>query len=118
VRPPRVTPGVSQTRNDMSDWLFRDPENTAVFTTRQVVDDGAPILRVSHDADDDSWQFHAAGTPRLADARILALREVIDLDPSVAALADLPPGWVAVRASPHTPWVRQKKDLAFDEQAG
>jgi len=102
----------------MSDWRFRDAENTAVFTTRQVVEVGAPILRVSHDADDGSWQFHTGGTPSSKDARILALREVVDLDPSVTILADLPLGWVAVRTHPQAAWERHRKDGAFDEEAG
>ncbi len=102
----------------LNDWPFRDSENTAVFTTRHVVDDGAPILRVSHDADDGSWQFHTGGTPSAKDARILALREVVELDPSVARLADLPPGWVAVRSGVGAAWERHEKVVSFDEGAG
>ena len=74
----------------MNDWPFRDAENTAVLTTLQVLEHRAPILRVSHDADDGCWQFHAAGTSQTNDARVLALREIVDLDPSVIELADLP----------------------------
>lgn len=37
-------------------WRFFEPQNQAVFTTRPVLDDGLPILRVVHDADGD-WQF-------------------------------------------------------------
>lgn len=102
----------------MNDWPFREAENTAVLTTRHVVDDGAPILRVSHDADDGSWQFHTGVVPSTKDARILALREVVELDSSIAGLADLPLGWVAVRSDVGEPWERHEKGRAVDEAAG
>jgi hypothetical protein len=36
----------------MDSWRFADPPNTAAITTRPVLEQGAPILRVAHDADD------------------------------------------------------------------
>src|SRR4051794_14128998 len=41
----------------MDDWPFANPPDVAAITTRQVVHGGEPILLVSHDADDGSWQF-------------------------------------------------------------
>jgi hypothetical protein len=38
-------------------WPFDDSPNVAVITTRQVTEDNAPILLVSHDEEDGSWQF-------------------------------------------------------------
>ena len=86
------------------DWPFEDPENTAVFTTRQVLE-GAPIVRVSHDEDDGAWQFHTEAPPRETDARLIALSEAVELDPSLLELAGLPVGWVATRAAPGAPWM-------------
>jgi hypothetical protein len=43
------------------------------------------------------------------DALVLALSEIVDLDPSVAALASLPAGWYAYRESPHDPWIRKPR---------
>jgi hypothetical protein len=99
-------------------WPFDDARKTAVITTRQVLEDGEPILRVSRDSDDGGWQFHTAGAPSTADARVLSLDEIVDLDPTVAEQADLPLGWVAVRTGAGNPWIRFKKVETSDETAG
>ena len=39
------------------DFPFDDAPNTAVITCCHILDHGAPILHVSHDADDGMWQF-------------------------------------------------------------
>lgn len=97
----------------MSDtWPFADPPNTAVFTTRSVLEGGEPILRVTHDQDDSGWQFHAGRQPMIRDAMIVALEEVVEHDPSVAQLADLEIGWVATRESVDAPWRRQPREEA------
>ena len=33
-------------------WRFADPENAAVITLKQIVNEGEPILHVTHDSDD------------------------------------------------------------------
>ena len=88
------------------DWPFDDPPNLAVITTRQVTELGIPILFVSHDADDGGWQF-LTGEPSLEeDARVVALRRIWTLDPSVGELADLPLGWQASRGTAVDTWRR------------
>ena len=90
----------------MKQWPFADPENVAVFTTRSIVRDKQPILLVTHDADDGSWQFHEGGTPEPRDAMIVSLREMYLIDPTIAQLTDLPLGWHAWRRVPGDPWQR------------
>ena len=41
---------------------FSEPENTAVITCCHIIDNGADILYVSHDAEDGMWQFLCGGT--------------------------------------------------------
>jgi hypothetical protein len=60
------------------------------FTTRQVIEGAEPILHVTHDFDDHGWQF-LGGDAREEDAKIIALHEAVELDPSVLQLADLLP---------------------------
>ena len=36
-------------------WPFDEATNVAAFTTARVVEDGYPILQVSHDDDDGAW---------------------------------------------------------------
>jgi hypothetical protein len=91
----------------METWPFDEPENVATLTLRQVTHGGQPILLVSHDADDGMWQFLTGGPFDVADAMIVGLREVYQIDPSIGQLADLPPGWQAWRSAADQPWQRQ-----------
>ena len=92
-------------------WPFDQPRNCAVFTTRKVLEGAEPILHVTHDFDDHGWQF-LGGDARGEDAKIIALHEAVELDPSVLQLADLPSGWHAWRDSIDSPWRREALDDA------
>jgi hypothetical protein len=92
----------------MNSWPFENSPNTAVFTSRQVLE-GAPILHVTHDADDGSWQFHSGGSVTSDDARIVGLGWICRQDPTLLELADLPEGWKADRARVGAPWQREAK---------
>lgn len=87
-------------------WPFADPPNVAVFTTTAVVKGGKPILHVTHDDEDGAWQFHTGQAVDAGEAMIVALREIVKRDPSVALLADLPCGWIATRDSVTSEWRR------------
>ena len=91
----------------MTEWMFEDPRNVAVVTTRSIVRDSAWIAHVSHDAD-GSWQFHdsAPGEPRAEDAMVVALSSMVLRDSTLNELADLPEGWRAWRDGPAAPWQR------------
>ncbi len=90
-----------------ADWSFNDAPDTPVLTTRQVVEDRCPVSFVVHDADDGSWQFLTSqGGFSPDDAVVLTLGEMVALAPDLAALADLAPGWIAVRPEPGVPWQR------------
>jgi hypothetical protein len=88
-------------------WPFRDGRNTAVFTTRDFLEEGKPILLVTHDQDDGTWQFHTGETFPASEAKVAALDEIIFRDPSIVELADLPLGWSAIRDTTTSPWKRQ-----------
>ena len=90
----------------LDSWQFAPPRNCAVLTTHQVLEREEPILHVTHDSDDHGWQFHGS-EPRAEDAKVIALEEAVELDPSVWQLADLPPGWHAWRSSVEEPWIRE-----------
>ena len=89
-----------------ADWPFDQPRNCAVISLRSIVFDGAPILLVSHDADDHGWQFLNGGAFDVADAAVVLLANIVRQDPSVLQVADLPPGWQAWRDAPSAPWQR------------
>ena len=89
-------------------WPFDQPPNCAVFTTTQVLRGGQPITHVYHDADERGWQFHPSGAKSAADAMIVALSEICCYDRSVIEVANLPPGWRAIRAGIGQPWEREE----------
>jgi hypothetical protein len=89
------------------DWPFPDPKNVATITVRQIIHDGRPILRVTHDRDDGVWQFLEWETPREEDAMVVSLEGMTQLDKTILELADLPRGWQASRRSPTEPWHRE-----------
>lgn len=88
-------------------WPFPDAPSTMVFSTRDIEEGKSPVLHVTHDLGDGAWQFRTTGAVPIAEGRIAALQQVVFHDPSLLELADLPPGWMAVRTSPDSPWNRQ-----------
>ncbi len=95
-------------------WPFTDPENLATYTLDRILRGEAPILRVRHDGDDGAWQFLDDADVDVASARIVSLHAMVDLDPSLRDLADLPAGWGAERDAPGDPW-RRSPVLDVDE---
>jgi hypothetical protein len=93
--------------NYLHEWLFDDPPNVAVITTASILE-GAVILYVSHDAEDGGWQFHIGEDINVDDAKVIALRRIVEIDNSVIQLADLPLGWFATRSSLDAIWQRHK----------
>ncbi|MBQ0933672.1 hypothetical protein [Ideonella alba] len=89
-----------------SAWPFDAAINAASFTTKYVLDGSLPILEVYHDHDGD-WQFMCGTTNASADAKVVCLGCMIDCDPTLVQLADLPEGWLAHRESPAQPWARE-----------
>lgn len=94
----------------MSQWIFSDPPNVATFTVKQIVDEGAPILLVCHNADDGCWQFLTGSDFKMSDALLILLKNMINRDPSLLELSDLPLGWKAWRTSPGDSWQRAIDD--------
>jgi hypothetical protein len=94
-------------------WPFDQPPNCAVFTTTHVMRAGQPITHVYHDEEDHGWQFHYPGEKSVGDCMIVALRTIVRHDPTVVEVADLPPGYVAIRHGVGDPW-RIEKSSAED----
>ena len=87
-------------------WPFEDTEHLATFTVSDVLEGAKPVLEVSHDVFDGSWQFLTGAPIELDDAKLVPLREVIFRDPSLVELANLPLGWRAARVEVGKDWVR------------
>jgi hypothetical protein len=92
----------------MTSWPFSDPPNVAVITSKKIIEGTDWIQRVSHDADDGAWQFHPLGGTTEDDAKVVGLKTILIIDPSIALLADLPLGWCAMRTTANSVWKREK----------
>jgi hypothetical protein len=96
-----------------SHWVFEEYRNLGVITTTKVLDENHPILLVTHDEDGD-WQFLCGTTNQPKDGRLVCLNDIVQLDPTVNLLADLPEGWRAWRASVKDEWQRELREESDD----
>jgi hypothetical protein len=92
------------------DWPFDQGPRVAAITTRQVLDEGLPILRVTHYSDDEDWAFVCGTTDATEDGRVIAMEEALEIDPTLREIADLPPGWTAWRDSVGAVWHRYRDE--------
>ena len=83
--------------------LFKDSSKKAVFTCLHIIEHNSPILYVKHDNDGD-WQFLCGDNHTTEDARVIALQEIINIDPSVSKVPNLKCGQTAVRESKESEW--------------
>jgi hypothetical protein len=97
----------SESPMNTEDWPFSLPQDTAVFTLKRIVFDSKPILYVAHDEDGD-WQFLDGEAATEDDAAIVRLEEIVERDPTVTSLADLPEGWSAERTAVGAAWKRME----------
>jgi len=78
---------------------LKDLFDTAVFTTRFVIEDKKTITYVTHEIEDGAWQFFS--DDRFDDfesvAKVVGLREIIKLDPSIMELIEMSEGFIATK---------------------
>jgi hypothetical protein len=90
-------------------WSFADSPHTSAYLSETVNDGTEEVTYVSHDADDNAWQFLGDSMSDGGGPVIVCLHHPIDKDPSLKELADLPVGWYAEREAPGHPWIRNPK---------
>lgn len=86
-------------------WLFDQPPNAVTEVSISILENGQPILLVTHE-DDHGWQFLDGCNPPEA-FELVRMSYAISLDDSLCELADLPAGWCAWRDSVEHPWRRE-----------
>lgn len=93
-----------------NNYGFNTSLNTAVFTTKFVLNDNKVITKVFHHLEDGAWEF-------LSDdlfieyeqvAKLVSLEEIIDLDQSIKDLSNLEEGFHAYRKSLKDKWIIKK----------
>lgn len=86
-------------------WPFDQQPHCATIASKSVVQRIQPILHVTYDEDDHGWQFLDNESEEMEALCIVGLAHILEIDPSMAELAHLAPGWQATRASVDSPWV-------------
>jgi hypothetical protein len=94
--------------SSLFNWKFQDPPHTRVYLSKTVHNGSEPVTYVSHDAEDNAWQFLGDSMSDGGGPVISCFHHPIDRDPSLAELADLPTGWYAGRNKLGEPWIRRK----------
>jgi hypothetical protein len=89
----------------MENWKFDQLPNCAAITLRSILFEGAPILHVVHDLEDHGWQFLGLDDADEKDIALVAMREIVELDPTVQEIAHIKPGCRAWRHSHESEWV-------------
>ena len=95
-------------------WPYQAGKNRAILTTKPVIQDQHPVLLVAHD-DDGDWQFLCGTTNEPDDGQLVCLGDILDRDPTLAEVADLPEGWCAAREAVGAAWTRELMDPEEDE---
>jgi len=91
----------------MTSWPFDQPTNCATIVSKSILERGAPILIVCHDADDHGWQFLDGVSEDIDDLVIIGLAHILEIDPTMRELAQLQPGYEATRPNAASDWVIQ-----------
>ena len=83
---------------------FKDELNTAVITTKYVLEENSSILFVYH-YDAGFWQFSGKEEDlQDSDYRVISLQEVIAMDSSIIEVSDLDFETMAYRESINSDW--------------
>lgn len=91
-------------------WNFDQDKNVAALITKQVIEQGLPILQVMHYSDDHSWAFMCGTTSNPSDTLVVSMEQAVSFDVSLYEIATMPPGCIASRNNVEEGWVREKVD--------
>ena len=93
----------------MSKKDFVNNLNTAVVTTKYILNNNSPILYVYHYEEDGAWEFLGMETDiNDDDYRVLSLEEIINIDSSVLKIISIKMGYYAKRESREAEWIINK----------
>ncbi|MCP3930377.1 MAG: hypothetical protein GY705_14895 [Bacteroidetes bacterium] len=82
-------------------------DNLPAFICSHIFNDTKPILLVCHEGDD--WQFLCGGHHDIDEKpTIVCVSHLVEQDPSLSEIADLPNGWEAERSEKGGEWFRSK----------
>lgn len=89
--------GQGKKDKNKTEFKFSDAEDKAVFTCNHVTDEKSPILYATHDNDGD-WQFLCGQNDHAEEnAKIISLKNAVELDNTLNELFEMPIGVGAER---------------------
>jgi hypothetical protein len=94
-------------------WPFDESKDITSFCCEHVFG-GVPILYVTHDHDGD-WQFLCGQTHQDSLPRLVCIGCMLERDPTLWTLADMPAGWGADRQNLNDSWNREPNPEPLDE---
>lgn len=98
------------------DWKFPDRPHTKVFLSKAVREDKEWITYVTHDLSDGAWQILGETGVESGGPELACLHQIVEKDPTLTELADLPRGWSAERTAPGEPWERFESGPEEDDE--
>lgn len=93
--------------SSINNWKFADGPHSLAFVSNTVRAREEDVVYAAHDS--DGWQFLGESMAGGGGPAIVCLHHVIDDDPTIAELADLPVGWCAERDAAGEPWSWSEK---------
>jgi hypothetical protein len=88
---------------------FRENVKTAVLTSKYVMHEQSPILYIAHH-EDGMWEFWGCKTIDEGEIMVVTLQQLIQLDPTIQKVADLPMGTTAFRMNIDAVWTVQSEN--------
>ena len=82
---------------------FKESLETAVLTSKYVVSGNSPIVHIAHH-EDGVWEFFGKEIINESEIMVVSLRQIIDIDPTVIQVSDLPIEFSAVRELKEKEW--------------
>lgn len=76
---------------------FDQEDSCAVLTIKQILEKETAINLVYHDKDDHGWQFLSTINFTDDDARVVSLKNIIELDISICDISHIKPGYHAIK---------------------
>lgn len=90
---------------------FTESLDTAVFTTKYIMEQNHLITEVYHDSEDGAWQFFSNDIFDDFEnvVMVVGLGEILEKDSTLFELADMPTGFFAFRDSLNSPWTIEEQ---------
>ena len=118
--------GEFEYKGTMDNWISKHPAtidskikkesinhlDTAVFTTKFVLEENKTITYVTHDIEDGAWQFFSDDKFDNFEsvAKVVGLSEIMDIDPTLMDLINMEAGYTATRKNKLDKWTIKRTD--------